>query len=69
MWDDSAVKIFAVSPHINKGIHEFLDIKPSYYVASSYNLSSLLRIEYSKIEQDFSKDDIDVYLNIIGVKL
>ena len=47
----------------NKGIHDFLDIKPSYYTPSSYNLSNLLGIEYSKIEQDFSKDDIDVYLN------
>ena len=47
----------------NKGIHDFLDVKPSYYTPSSYNLSNLLGIEYSKIEQDFSKDDIDVYLN------
>lgn len=47
----------------NKGIRDFLDAKPSYYAYSSYNLSTLLNIEFSKMEQDYSKDDIDVYLN------
>jgi hypothetical protein len=47
----------------NSGILSFTAYKHHYYVHSSENLCKLLGIEYSGIQQDYSKDDIDVYLN------
>ena len=47
----------------NAGIRNFLDAKPHYYAYNSKNLSDLLGLTFSGIEQDYNKDDIDVYLN------